>query len=442
MIRALTILIIWLDFYRNLMNVIIMKRFSRFTNISIRSLAFKLFALFLFMNLFAFLKASNYILAYQSPINFYSSIILWLSVVAFCLSILLNAKYSTKYINALIWSSWAYISSVFILFILGVQPSAKIYTSLYGEVGKGLGDASLLQVFGFNMSRVLLPFTTDIGSFAVLSGVSIISILLSYKYIVYSSKSKSYFWKTIRLFPWIFITFASIFNILICDSRTSFYGVLLTLILGYFLTKRFLDKTPIMISCIFLLSPFIGLISDFIQGYAGTLIATRSDGSALSSRDFIWLSALNKLSDFSFEHLFGYGLYGQVVSGVSESYAWLYTGRGASSLLATLHNFSLQLIFDLGYFGLFTFSFLVYLILKKLVEIKKNDKNIPTEIFIYLILYYSIIGITDSSPSIYTFSNLLVFYLIIAISLGLPIEGSNTKKDSNPKTDISHVKIS
>ena len=71
----------------------------------------------------------------------------------------------------------------------------------------------------------------------------------------------------------------------------------------------------------------------------------------LSGRPLIWGSILLFLSKFQPIHLIGYGAMGQVGSGVSAHYAFLFATQYASPVAASAHNTMLQALLDVGYIG-------------------------------------------------------------------------------------------
>jgi len=125
-----------------------------------------------------------------------------------------------------------------------------------------------------------------------------------------------------------------------------------------------------------------------------TLISSSS--GALTNRTIIWKFVVNDLEKFKIIHLVGYGFRGQIYS--------------------PSHNFWLQLILDIGYFGvIITIVLLVYLILK-LTRLFVIERDYGYFAFLNILIYLISVGSLESSisPDWHSTFILLIF---IAVSI-------------------------
>jgi len=144
-----------------------------------------------------------------------------------------------------------------------------------------------------------------------------------------------------------------------------------------------------------------------------TLISSSS--GALTNRTIIWKFVVNDLEKFKIIHLVGYGFRGQIISEISRNYACLFSSY-TNSIYSPSHNFWLQLILDIGYFGvIITIVLLVYLILK-LTRLFVIERDYGYFAFLNILIYLISVGSLESSisPDWHSTFILLIF---IAVSI-------------------------
>ena len=87
-------------------------------------------------------------------------------------------------------------------------------------------------------------------------------------------------------------------------------------------------------------------------GLATPISRSARDVSTGNGRTFIWEAAQHQIETSGIFHtLFGYGANGQVTSGASRLYAYLFEAL-PSPLFVHVHNFGLQTLLDMGLAGL------------------------------------------------------------------------------------------
>lgn len=254
----------------------------------------------------------------------------------------------------------------------------------------GSGDYNqMLSYFGYSTGRVLFPMSTGVNTYSILAGL-VLSIG-SIKFI-YEKNIKNL---SIYVLP-------SMFSIIMADSRGALLSVFLALVL-FFVILRFGWFGMIVV----LLGIIVGFL--FINSVYSDLFIREGGVTLLTLRELIWISALIELMDFNFNHIFGYGLYGQYSSGISESYSFMFENM-ENPELAGLHNLYLQLVFDLGYVGAVGVLMVIIYLLRSLISCYMVEKKWQYAASSVSLIFLMIQGFTEVSISIY--HPYIIIYLI------------------------------
>ena len=214
-----------------------------------------------------------------------------------------------------------FIALNIILFVLGFYTASLFsYASVLAQLGISLPRIefalfSSLQVSGFFVSCAVL------GSYAcyrakIYRSLMILFIIQGFIFLTLADVRGS-----------IFLTLASIaaLNIFRLYSSQRKNNRRMLLLIGVIIM-------PIVAPL------FFGLLSGF----------SRIEGSVLTGREYIWSQALLSIANFDIQQLlFGFGAWGQTISGISNSYLDFFINRDSAEL-ATLHNIFLQVLIDGG----------------------------------------------------------------------------------------------
>ncbi len=255
--------------------------------------------------------------------------------------------------KAIVLSLGFYVMCNIIFYFVGITPPNTIYLTEF--------PAQILSMIGIKTYRVLFPMATGINYYGSLVGVALLGLVLILKF------AATRFEKLVI----ILMILSSAISLLLVDSRGAIAFTCILLLIAflrwrYFLIARWLP---------FLLSAIVVVVFSFIPGFledpmsrlnrpeldskteSSTTIRDECDlfnknaSGVLSNRPIIWKAGFDELSDFKPIHLIGYGLRGQIASGVSRNYVCLFTSI-VKSEYASLHNIWLQTIIDIGYLGL------------------------------------------------------------------------------------------
>ena len=134
------------------------------------------------------------------------------------------------------------------------------------------------------------------------------------------------------------------------------------------LIKLLLKYVPLIFISFYLFSFLYVFVKDIIEYTLEITNLYRGNSTdAFSNRGIIWDSVLNLFAAdfFSPDHIIGYGMWGQYVSGVNKMYeSQLFTSSNLTSNHFSLHSTILQQLIDNGYLGIFVYISLTFLVLK------------------------------------------------------------------------------
>lgn len=241
---------------------------------------------------------------------------------------------------------------IFIFISLGIQGLDGVYQSITGyDIFKhNIGDLSL-GLSGATFNRNIFGFFMGIG------------ILFSFFLI----KKNEILNKINLIFISFFIIF--IFSTLFSFSRAVWVSVFISFILYFILNyKRINIKHIIWISIICFSLILIFLNIDLLQNRFEQLLMGDT-----SLRDTIWINTTNLIKEKIF---FGWGVDTWQIYGLKE--------------FAGIHNVTLEILFYMGFFGLFSFIIFLGLIIKEIFGIKNYE-------VLSFIIFMLIIGQFDHS---------------------------------------------
>jgi O-antigen ligase len=300
--------------------------------------------------------------------------------------------------NSLIYSLGVFVFLNLAFYFIGINPPNSLYLSDY--------PSQMLSVIGITTYRVLFPMASGINSFGTLSGAVIVG-------------SFFVFLKTTNSLKKVFLSLTLIsclIAILLTDSRGalvfSFFTIGLCLLPKS--VFRYARWIPFLISVFSLFIVFIP--PDFSANWLPNLTRPASDWEStarveadsqcenalansngfFSNRSIIWRFAMDDLRQFKLQQVIGYGFRGPIFSGMNSSYACLFKSY-AYPEFASLHQIWLQLVFDIGYFGLLiTVVLLVFMVLG-LSDFKSPSKSKDNYVFISILCYIVLTGTLEAT---------------------------------------------
>jgi hypothetical protein len=314
---------------------------------------------------------------------------------------------------------------------------------------------SIASFFGFQSERIVFPLAsfgwgaTHLGSIMgitfVASCINLIYIRLrnKEKFSKYKFKFRDVFWFTVHLVSIV----VSFWMIILADSRAAFFAciisVLIFLILRILLikpssVKLILKNIPSLFISFYLFSFFYMYFKDVLSYILETTNLYRDDSAnAFSSRDIIWESILSFFSNFSPDHIIGYGVWGHYATGLNRLYEAVIFKSFTSSRF-TLHSTMLQQLIDTGYLGIFVYILLTFLLLKssatiffKTINSNFDDPQSYPIIFsswtnLAVLLYLIIVGSSDNVITMERQFSMNIYLVLVMSSF-------NTKNKMNLK---------
>jgi hypothetical protein len=273
--------------------------------------------------------------------------------------------------------------------------------------------AIMLQFFNISIFRVLFPLASGINTFGIIAGATLcISVLL----FANSSEKKN---KTIGLIGAGF----SFYSILLTDCRGGLFFAVATIAVSVIFPTKYVKYWRWLP----LIAPFLPLLYIFIQENIPLwiiqgLLRTPFLGNVdiLSGRQQIWISILDHFRNFQIIHLFGYGYRGDIMAGITQEYSYLFTNF-VNSDWVTGHNFVLQTIMEIGYFGLFIVLWFISTITFSLSKlILANPDDYSQKIIFFLMFFLVLAGTTETVLTPYH-QELFFIFLLIASSVGVSL---------------------
>lgn len=223
------------------------------------------------------------------------------------------------------------------------------------------------------------------------------------------------------------------FAFLLVDSRGAVGAAGLT-ILAIEILRRIrslwiLPKASIFIPILSLFA--IGMLQVFAETDIAKSISRDPDEMATgNNRGVIWKYCVEELQEFELEHVWGYGQLGHIQSGVSKK--WSRAMKGWNTYT---HNFLFQVIFDIGYLGLFCLLYFVFIGANYSYKMyKKGEKYMV--LFLGIPILYMLSGITEAPFGIsnYLYTNLFfVLFLIPILIEDLRLKSTTDTPSQSPE---------
>lgn len=227
------------------------------------------------------------------------------------------------------------------------------------------------------------------------------------------------------LFNVLFI-FISIFTILLLESRIAFFGLIIVIIYGIFVTQL-KDNKVIIISSL-LLALIGGLSSEGLKNRlleVSSLETTEQEigtflENGINQRTWLWTNAIDQIKQ---KPILGYGLGSQKnqfkwqieKNLLSQDFDYEFNKAAISVSNRNLHNQYLQFFYESGLIGLLLFLTGIFLMLIKFYKQKQHSKAL-------ILLLFSIFLITENL--LYRQMGIYFFAFIFSLFLSEKMESS------------------
>lgn len=369
-----------------------------------------LILVFLILGAIAIFRA---MIAGHLPLTFGVSAFVWQWLV-FGLGIIIVSRANNLYefqrlLNSVISGVFLYVLLNVILMLLDIRPND--YEPIYNYDLKGI----ILTQIGLDWLMLQPPLASAPKTISV---VCLFLAICSAPYSIRIGRVQ----RSQEQNPLIAIFAISM--VLYSDARMA----LVTFFIIYFLALSFSKATlRILMKITIVLSPLLPII---IVGLAGVLqevsiiqMFSRNDWnniSTLSNRTYIWENFMTEAVNFNYSFLVGYGLHGQIESGISQQSAYIFDAR-IDDKHHSLHNTIFQMYIDRGLIGLAIFILLVYFLISRIS--KAGEIGYRTSLGVFAIF---VLGQTESLFILSPVDSLTVFILLLAFSTSAFIDSKKT----------------
>jgi O-Antigen ligase len=350
---------------------------------------------------------------YGSVSNAYQLAVLYVSLTVFAF-VAVNRAQDTRQrerrLAAIAFAPVVY-SLVNVLLWAGGAPTHAAEQPGGGSIA--LGDpASTLGAVGIHVGRVEFPLTNSINLFGVVAagGLAAAGIVLV---------------RRVPVVPrWIATVgvAASCAGLLLGDSRGSLI-VALAVILWFALSDRIRAASGVAV-----LFPVLPLALLTVLGMlAGTGLDTNlsrngGDFATGTNRLYIWQGAWETVKHPSLDAVTGWGAAGQITSGASTNYAYLFSGQ-ADPTAAPTHSVVLQTLVDGGYVGLVILVAVMVMTITGLARFTRLHSRSMAGPVLGSVIAILLGGTTEVAPTYYAQEAFIAVLLAAGAASGMAVVG-------------------
>jgi len=272
----------------------------------------------------------------------------------------------------------------------------------------------LETIFSFIRGRKMLPFSSgliDSSLIALVSGVG--------SFLLYTEIKDNSNYRVILKIILIAVVLMSFAMMVFSGGRTAI------LLLIYFWVAIIINlqrykKIALSLTILAFFFPLVYIPSmlplyssgglEFLESFSRT--GDISEVLLLNNRVLIWGAVINYLYDnFDiFNILFGYGMYGQTVSGAVDLYNFLFSATYSSTEAINVHSSFLQILINYGLIGIVLY---LLVIIKTVLSIYDNK---PSKMLFYLIHLFIVATMIEAQLAVdsyfFLFFILMVSYVI------------------------------
>lgn len=290
-----------------------------------------------------------------------------------------------------------YLCLAFILYLVAGDPAGVRISKTYSET---------LALFGIYTPR-LKDLAGLIGSNTI-GAVAALGTIVSWSLYRQSAGMLS-------RFLWLSMISVVFFILVKSDGRALLGSALVAILLAAVLSRRTLRYVGYVLALFLAASPWLiyATFDTLNASDAATSILTRQTGNGAelgvgTGRQDIWEQAFLLIGQDPLSYTFGHGSYGHYAAGISLStFEHIFQDE---AIVATLHNTTLQAIFDIGYAGTLLFI-LIILFMVRTITGPSMAADMGKLLFALLSLFM-LLGLSEVIVGIY---NLFPFFMFLAL---------------------------
>jgi O-Antigen ligase len=278
-------------------------------------------------------------------------------------------------------------------------------------------QAQLLSFVGVAGGRQEYPLTTSINLYSIVASSSVAAL------VVLRLRAPE---QLPRIVVWPAVLIC-LYEVISGDSRATL-AIALVVVLVFVIWRRFAGAPWIAGVLPFFPLIVIGALELLSSSGIATLLSRGGNGqtnfnsfSTGTGRVYIWRGAWQVIKHFSLQDLIGWGSAGQIPSGASLHYAFVFPTEPLAYTVFT-HDVVLQTILDEGYIGLLILVVLIWRTFVLLRRHLRHDPRSPAIGLVAMLLVIVLSGATEVSPSYYAEEVLLMVFLIAGAAAALALE--------------------
>ena len=275
--------------------------------------------------------------------------------------------------------------------------------------------------------REVFPLTTSINLYSIVASASVAGL------VVMRLRSPE---RLPRAVAWLGIV-VCLYELLAGDSRATL-AVTVAVIALFLLRRRFAGASGVAAVIPFFPLIIIGALDLLANTGIADVLGRGGDFGSVASgtgRVYIWKGTWEVLRHFELQHLIGWGAAGQIPSGASIHYAFVFAGQPLAYTVFT-HDVVLQTILDEGYIGLAILVAVIWRTFLLLGRHVRREPASPAAALIAMLLVIVLSGATEVSPSYYSEEVLLMTFLISGAAAALAVVGAGRADACIRATDV------
>jgi hypothetical protein len=349
---------------------------------------------------------------YGSAINAYQLAVLFLGLVVFAYMAINRASSEVqreRRLIALALAPGVYVTLNVLLWAAGISSPAA---DAPGGGSVALGDpSSTLAAVGIHVGRVEFPMANSINLFGVAAagGFAAIGVML------------------VRRSPHVprrlalLLAAGCLAGLLLGDSRGSLL-IAIAVVLWFVFSARIRAASGVAV-----LVPVLPLLLLTVLGLvAGTAFDTslsRSGSGDLATgtnRLYIWQGAWDVIKHPAVDAVWGWGAGGQITSGASLNYAYLFTGVADPTTMPA-HSLVLQTLLDGGYIGLLILLAVLASSITSLARITRARPRSGSGPLLASVVTIVLAGTTEVAPTYYAQEAFITMLLAVGAAAAVAV---------------------
>ena len=265
----------------------------------------------------------------------------------------------------------------------------------------------LLGALGVGGGRTVYPLATSINLYSIVAS-SAVAGLVVLRLRRPDLIRRRYAWPAILV---------CLYEVVAGDSRATL--VWAALIIALFAVRRRYRGSPWLAWAVpffpLIVTGLLNLVAD--SGIANALNRSSGGQSNFESfatgtgRVYIWKGAWQVLRHFQLQDVVGWGAAGQIPSGASLHYAFVFPNEPLAYTVFT-HSAPLQAILDEGYLGLLLLVLVLWQTFRLLNRLLALEPRSPASALVAMLMVILLSGATEVSPSYYAEEVLMLVFLI------------------------------